>query len=331
MNFKELQDIPYFSLNKIDELQGRLLLFAPFYVDNEWEMPIQHGSKIIFLKAIPSKSNYISNQLMDKETDIYLPFVDFFYKHASWRDLLYHINGLTNDIENLFTSIAKIDFFHTIKTKNIDVANFVATEMEYILITSKSLFDSLQKIFSIIWKKYVKLNISIKNNLPETFRKMIFQDKKRLSKEEIENKFSIPSEIATYYYSMGDFYEKLKILRDDIVHHNKNLDNIFVLDKGFAISKDSLLFKKNELLWEDKDGINNLFSIRPLLNYWISSTIDSCNDFIHSFSNNLILPKSLFQNHNVYIRSPNLKSFIYMKKELKSNPWWKDKNETKEV
>lgn len=151
---------------------------------------------------------------------------------------------------------------------------------------------------------------------------MVYKDKKRLKIENIIEKYSIPSKLANYYNNIGEFYEKLKILRDGIVHHGLDIKDIFVFDKGFAISSETNLFKYYSIWNNDEKKPNNYYSLRPLLYHWISNSIDACNEFARVISSVIKFPPSIMSKHNVYIRTPHLKSYNQMKKELNEGTWW---------
>ena len=323
INYDELEKLPYFNLDKKDDMAGRFVLFALFKDGDTWKMPLNMNGEIILLEATPVKSLYISEEIINVGTDIFVPFIDFLYSHASWIDLNYFLNSLTNDIHNLYTSIEKIDIFQKIKVDRTNLSELVSTEIEYILITCKSLFDLLQKIISIIWNKHIKLFEGKKSNLPERFRKMVYFKNRRLELDEIIKRKTIPEKLAQYYYNIGKFYEKLKLLRDDIVHHGFEIANIYVFDEGFAIKNNSNLYKYYDIWDEDDKKPNDLYSLRPLLNYWINNSINACNDFVNVIGKIIKFPPSLIPKHNVYIRTPHLKQYNNMVKELKEYVWWK--------
>jgi hypothetical protein len=322
ISFKELSKLPHFKIENENQMMGRFVLFAPFYENDKWIIPIDINEEIIFTEGTPIRSNYISRILINKDTDVYIPFLDFFYKYASWNDIFYHLNSLTNDIQNLYISIEKIDIFQSIKTNRTDLSELVKTEVEYILIICKSLFDTLQKIISILWNKHIKLLNRNKRNLPETFRKMVYKDKQKLTVDNIIEKYLIPDKLAEYYSGICEFYEALKILRDDIIHHGIDIEDIYVFDNGFAISSKTNLFKSYNI-WDDSWKMpNDLYSIRPLLQYWISQSLRACNEFVDVIKQVIKFPPSIMPEHNVYVRTPHLKSYNQMVRELDKGVWW---------
>jgi hypothetical protein len=132
----------------------------------------------------------------------------------------------------------------------------------------------------------------------------------------------LPDDFVNYYLEQIEFYENLKIVRDDIVHHEKTIDYIFITEEGFAISEDTLLFKRYNI-WkiENKKG-NGLYSIRPLISYLINNTIKSCNDYCQCISKIIDFSQPLILDSFVFLRNPHIKSFIAMEEALNETTWW---------
>ena len=280
MNFDIFKDLPYVAITNKDELNNRSIVLEPFFQNNEWKIPIvdEKADKIIYLTGKPVHTEYISKVNYEPNSDLNLNFLDIYYNYMSWQDINYHFSGLMNDIINLFISISKIDLFQSIKNNRIHLCDFVSTEIEYLLVICKSIFDTLQKIISILWNNHFQLVEGlIKKNLPETFRKMLILDNKPLDLSEIKEKYNLPEPLANYYIGTRDFYLKLKKIRDDIVHHNKSIKYIYVTNEGFGIGPQSLVYKFFNSLWKNNEKLHpNIYSIRPFLHHIIDATISSC-------------------------------------------------------
>lgn len=316
--------LPYISLSTADKICNRIIPIFPIWENQEWKMPIFIGNKIDIIKAVPAKSDYIAKEIENSKTDIYLPFFNFFFKFITFPDLMHYFDCLSNDIHNLFTSIAKIDTFFKLGNKNSEIGDFIATEIEYIVILCKSLFDLLQIIISKIWQNVKLVKGKNKKNLPKTFRRMVYKDEQILSKQKIIEDYNIPEELASFYSNIAPFYEKLKIFRDKIVHQGKISETVFVLEIGFAILNTSFLYSDYKDLLIKKFVYNDrLYSIRPILYHWITNTINTCNFFSETISKIIKFPESLIKDYNIYTRSYHIKNFLNMKEELKYNPWWK--------
>ncbi len=320
---EQLATVPYLNKSVITNTSGRVFVLKPFYINSEWKIPVPAGNKLLLITGIPAASTYVSQSIVELENDIFIPCIDFLYRYFTWDEINYFIDGLLNSFENLFIIVNKIDSFLKIRDNKLVKNDFIRTEMEYLFIVCKSIYDTLQKIISIFWNKKVKLLGNIeKRNLPDKYRNVIINNGKKRTLDEMITKYNIPLQLAEYYYKQFDFYEKLRIIRNDIVHHEKTLDYFFVFDEGFAISKDTKLFKEYNIWNEDDKKENNIYSIRPLISYIINNTIKSCDDYCKCILQVVKLPEQMILD-NVYLRTPHIKAFKQMERDLKTTSWWK--------
>jgi len=322
INFDQLAIVPYLDMSKISENMDRSIALQSYY-NGEWHMPMPIDDKIILMKGIPAESTYLSKSIVDNSIDVYIFAIDYLYQYAAWNDIVPHIHALINYYITMFTCVSKMDLYVSTDVGNLQKANYMKTELEYLYITCKSCFDTLQKIISKLWNTKIQLLGTIeKRNLPDTFRKVIISDKVVKTLDRICSDYNIPEQLARFYINQVDFYEKLKNIRDDIVHHDKSLDYFFVFEKGFAISKENRLFSKYEI-WNEKDKEkNDLYSVRPLIHYIIQNTVKACNDYCDCIRMIIKFPDSIFKDYHFFLRTPALKSFLSMDRELKEKSWW---------
>ena len=105
-----------------------------------------------------------------------------------------------------------------------------------------------------------------------------------------------------FYINQIYFYEKLKNIRDDIVHREKTFDIFYIFDDGIGISNKDKLFKVFEILNTNDYKPNSIYSIRLLINYIIETTIKSCCDFCDCIYQIIMLPKPFkdLSPNNIY-------------------------------
>jgi hypothetical protein len=206
----------------------------------------------------------------------------------------------------------------------MEKSDFARSEFEYLFVVCKSIFDTLQKIISILWNKSVKLiDGTERKNLPDSFRAVVMADKKVRTIDEIQARFGLPRELAQYYSEQCEFYEKLKSIRDDIVHHDKSLDYFYSLEEGFAISDTTRLFQDFPI-WNENDKKNgHLYSVRPLLSFLITKTISSCNEFCTAISRVIGFPRPIIEGGFIFVRSPHIVAVVDMETALRTSTWWK--------
>jgi hypothetical protein len=326
ISLDELAKLPYFDCK---DLGGRLVpVFPCLNDDREWEIYVFDQNTIINIKGTPVEVDYFARSA-DKETDIYIEFLNFITKRAYWSDVVFFIDGIRNDIHNLGASLEKIDlFFKVWKEARLqgmerDVARFVSTELEYVFTVCRSLFDLLQEVISRLWKR-VKLNdTSIKKrNLPQSFRKVVLKDGQLIGPDEIKTRYGLPQQLAEFYYKAAPFFIRLRNYRDDILHSGRGFDLIFQTERGFAIKKDLEPFSSFDI-WKDEDLLpNNLASLRPLVAYVITETLRTCEEFAAIMEQTIELPPDIAPGYLLFLRGHHIGSLLKMKVILEKERWW---------
>lgn len=321
INKDELQKIEYLDITSVD---GRFIPSLS-YKNNEgkWILWMPVNDKLTMLYANPAESEYIS-QKPDNENDVLLNFYNFFLKHISYPDIYPKIVSIRDDFHNLCTVIAKIDTYHNLKVnKSMRIHRFASTELEYLFIVCRSLFDLLQEIISGVWSKITLFDDQIhKKTLPKSFREMVMKNNEMLSQDEIQERYNIPEPMAKYYFEAAPFFLILRQYRDKVVHSGKAVDIVFELENGFAVDKNSEPFSSFNV-WKESDFFNdNLASLRPVIHHMITQTLKSCDDFVNVISSIIKFPPSLIPNHNIYTRGYNTSAYIKLIKTIEDQRWW---------
>ncbi|MBN4082037.1 hypothetical protein JYT10_00855, partial [Beggiatoa alba] len=255
----------------------------PCYIDDsKWESWLPTDTGLIPLKMVDvAESCYFSKQPA-KDTDIYIGFISLIMKRAYYKDLVHFENGILEDINNLATSMAKINLFHEVWRCDKDkvARRFVTTEIEYIFKVCRSLYDLLQEVIMKIWSrfKYVDDNLKTKKLQPR-FSKMVFYKDCLSSPQEIANRYLIPIKLAEFYHRNGIFFSWLRSYRNKISHGGNSIEYLYIMDDGFAISTESEPFKGLHI-WENAElKPNALGSVRSLVSYAILNTLHTLEDF----------------------------------------------------
>ncbi len=132
MNPTELAKVPYLKGPLGD---GRRVPLMAFWDGNKWAVwiPTASGELISAQPLGMAEGSYFAREA-ERKHDLYVPFVDFLVQRAYWPSVVHWVGALEDDLRNLATSLAKIDFFflHRAELGNINAGLFVATEIEYI-------------------------------------------------------------------------------------------------------------------------------------------------------------------------------------------------------
>jgi hypothetical protein len=325
----ELAKIPFIDSKNIG---GRVLTTLTFFEEGEWQMwfPLTSGL-IRRIKGEPSEADYFA-RMPEKDTDIYLDFLNFMTQRACWTDAMPFIDGIRNDIHNLGASLGKIDLFHHVSSdKSIEVARFVSTELEYIFGVCRSLFDLLQEVIATLWQRIDLLDKSIKKReLPKSFGRVVLRDERLMTVKAIQTQLRVPAELAAFYYRHGPFFQMLRQYRNNVVHSGKDFNSIFVTEKGFAVSANVDPFASFGVWKEEHMLPNRLASLRPIIAHVITETLTACEDFARMIQKIIQFPPEIAPGFKLFIRGYHNHQLLAMKDVLTNSSWWEAKRDNAE-
>ena len=242
--------------------------------------------------------------------DLLLAFVNLAWQHASWPELIRSFQCLTNDILHLATSVAKLEHFEAAhETIGPGTSEFVRTEIEYIFVLTRSIFDVVQETVSLIWKHRIRFySVEMEErrkqtSLPDTFSKMVLRDKASpRSVDEILERYAVNPEVAAAYASAGAFFSDLRRIRDEIVHGRTETDSVYVNKHGLALSADALIPKRLGVGRVSENHSINLISLWPTIAHVVSSTLVNCESIFAALARTIALPPPLVPGYMVYLR-----------------------------
>lgn len=332
----DLSKVPFLDLK---ELGDRTVNMLPLWDGTRWSlwMPTEKGLfemhpvdtyKYAYVAAEPAKAS-----------DLLIPFVDLMWQRASWPEMGRLVGAIESDFHNLATSLEKIDrFYLSRKEIGMGVADFVATELEYILVVSRSIFDLLQKVIGKLWSgKRIKLLDEKANKkrkervLPPSFQEMLEKGsadgRTRLrTKEDFIEDFALSDSLADAYLTVAKFFNEIRAFRNKIVHGVAEPGVMFVTDRGFCVSKNYAASVGINYRIADSFDNENLVSLLPLLAHIVVGTIDCCSLLATSFAAQIVLAEELAPGYRVFLRGPHNDALVWVAEVAKgASPWWSDR------
>ena len=158
-------------------------------------------------------SAYVGKQSAAPQ-DILVPFIDLLRQRMNWPESYHFISALCDDFQNLGTSVAKLRHFTEQQGNIADdaVSAFAVTELEYIIISSRGIFDLLQEVISRLWNTRIRLldeaaeAVRKKSKVPPSFSKMVLKDNVDVrSASYLSEKHAIPETLAAAYAKHAPF------------------------------------------------------------------------------------------------------------------------------
>ncbi len=236
--------LPYLNINA---LAGRSIPIHTFHDGNRWHLWLQTENG--FLQPLRVEDCIETVYLALKTahiSDAYFKFFNFIYKYVDNRTSLSFINALASDIFNIGTSLKKLDLFRSLGKDLGGRSRIVSTELEYLLVVCRSVFDLLQEIICRIWEDVITDPSIQKRKLTPSFSKMVLSGQDVISSQKIQEKYGLPPSLAIWYSECAPFFCELRDARDKIVHQPSDVPLIYIMDDSFSIGVDSVssLFSK---------------------------------------------------------------------------------------
>ncbi len=289
----------------IAHLNDRDIPFHALHDGTAWRLwfPGPHG----LFEAKPvdvSESSYFATAKVAK-SDFHSSFLEFLQQRTYWPDITRFIDGIGSDLLNLSACLAKIELiFHHCPRHSNGYSRMIATEIEYVFLTCRGIFDLLQEIMHRLWKKITLIDQTKKKvSLPEkTYRRVVLEDDHPRTPQEIAERFVLPMEIADVYAKSTPFFFWLRDYRDLIAHSGHTPKHVFRTEQGFAISKEDRPFRDMKIWCDANSGNNELGSVLAVVAHVIRTTFGTCDEFAAVLQRSIQFPPPIAPNHRIFIR-----------------------------
>lgn len=297
---EKLATIPYLD---VANLGGRTITSLMFHDDGSWRCWIAAGDQLIEMKAWPAESVYFSKDGA-APTDIAFHFLDFMSQQASFPQVMPALFGIRDDYFNLSASLAKIQHLHATRAAVKDgCARMVVSEVEYVFLVCRSIFDLLQEIALKLWDTIQLMDSSVeKKPLKESFNAMTQFEGKPATRESLERRFGLPAPLADYYVRWQGFFHLLRGFRDNVVHRGSQVQTIFTGESGFLISKSLRPFLDMDVWQENERLPNDLVPLMPALGVVVYKTLEACDDFSMTLSQMVRFPPPIVPGMRLFMR-----------------------------
>ena len=192
-------ELPHVKIGA-DDLKGRRVPITGVYNDEGWHYwaPRPNGT-LQPLMAVPVEALYFGTTREHPE-DFYFDFLNFIFQVASFAKAVHWSQCILDDLHNLGSSLAKLRTLFQNQSQERRIVRMAATELEYIFISCRSLFDLLQETIAALWPLIAFKGIPDKRpHLPTSFAKMVLREKTPMTAEQIAERFKMPAEFGVAY------------------------------------------------------------------------------------------------------------------------------------
>lgn len=320
-NLDELKKLPHLDLS---DLRGRMIPLQSLFENDRWTqwIPKPDGT-LLELHGETVEAVYFAKSAA-KPSHLFFPFIHFAYQRVYWPHIAFLVEGIYSDTQNLAASMEKIRliFDHRIDHHSGD-ARMVATEIEYIFLTCRSIFDLLQEIIATLWESVKLVDTSVKKRaLPKSYREMLYHGGSVQTSEGIHSKYGVPVEMGEAYVASEPFFGWMRSYRDLIAHSGRSLTYIFRTDEGFSVSRSEKPFGQMEIWCEANCLPNDLGSALSAIAYVINTTLETCNSHAEGIEKGVHWPTPLAPGHRVFLAGENLGHLTGVANLIRARPWY---------
>jgi hypothetical protein len=305
----------HYKLNEIPHLDHTSLHAARFiptlsFYSGEWQVFLQIGAdKFVHAQAWPAEAVYFGTK-PEEPTDIGSTFLNLLGQRANMRSLSRQYRAVLDDMFNLSASFAKLDLIR--RSNSVGASRMAATEVEYILIVCRSIFDHLQETVEGIWSKTKPTDPRFqKRNLPTSFRGMVMKGGAALSADEILEKHKLFGPLAECYARHAELFLRLRTYRDRLVHGGQTVEHIYTGDDHLHINKRFGPFTDLDIWRPEEILVNDLVPLLPAVGMVVQATLAACEDFATTILQAIQLEPPIAPGMGLFIRG-------YFNKELVS-------------
>jgi len=304
MSKVKLADLAKIPFIDAENLFGRTIATLSFFEKGEWHLWVPGGDAgLIKISGWPAEGYYFGDQA-EKDTDAYLDFFNFIAQRCCWPPVVRPFFALQQDYFNLCASIKKFDILFEYSERLRDsTARLVATELEYLFALCRSVFDLLQEMIAAQWDAVQLLDASIKKKqLPRTFSDVALKAGSPRAIDELVQRFSIPPMLAAFYVRSAPFFEILRNFRDRFIHGGTTPEQVFVTERGFAVSRTSQPFCAFDVWTEEHMLPNQLCSLRPVIGHLVLETLKVCEDYAATTQSIIQYPPPIAPDMYFFVR-----------------------------
>ncbi len=300
VSLEMLKEIPFLDQHAF--WKDGVIVSLDFFVKGEWHLWIATGDQLHKIKGWPHDASYFGDA-KDRVTDQCFPIFDLLSQRLLTTTMLRQFSGMGNDFQCLGASLGKLRPFFDAHRLKEETRRFVQTELEYVVMVCRGVFDLLQEIVAAVWDRIMIHGQARKRHLPHSFADVVLKSNQRRTAAEIANDFVLPMPFAEWYEQQGPFFELLRDFRNRMAHGGSiSLEMLFCTDRGFAMQRGPSPYCRLYQWPESVELPNRLVPLRPVFCSLIKQTLNACDSFTNVLSSCITLPGELFPGLRYYSR-----------------------------
>lgn len=305
----ELQKLPHLRAVPAD---GRIVPLVTFFdaQQRDWHLYtiVKPGELGRLAGGEVISGAYMSSAPANAETDLEFVLGTLAFQHLSFVEVLRPLDKLQNDIHRCAAILEKYHLIWTTRQSTARSASLlVQSEVEYLMLLLRSLYDLLHEVVCAVAAKLVLLggdNRPIVKNLPGSFRAVAMNGDERRQADDIQSRWKLPRRLAEWYATEAQFFRLLRSLRDGIAHSGASPPTVFETEWGFAVAPERAPWADVHALLPGDRRANDLASLHGLFATCILTALGSTERFAQAIRELVALPEPVFKDVRFFVRSP---------------------------
>jgi hypothetical protein len=324
----ELAKLPYVKYLPQD---GRIVPLGTFFDSKakNWHLYVPHDDKslIRILDGEVIFGSYLGHDIANPSSDIEFPLGTLVIQHLSFPQTLEALGKLENDIHCCAAILQKYHLMWSQRhDKNLSARLLVESELEYLLLLLRSLYDLLQSLVANICSRLVpadeRSRRAMKKLLPRSFAGMVLtgnEPKEIRDADDLVTKYGMPEPLALWYHTEATFFQALRKLRDGIAHHGHVPPTVLETEWGFAIMPSEPPWNRFTE-WPEEKRLQGLGSLRSVFAGFIAYALGATTRFATTIPTFLQLAPALGDKLHLFVRNPFGHQLV-MLEAMRNQPW----------
>jgi hypothetical protein len=317
----ELAKLPYVQRVPKD---GRVVPLLTFFDGADWYLwiPVKDDELGRMAGGEVISGSYCAASTADPTRDFEFPLGTLINMRASFGPAMSEFAKLESDIHRCAAVLEKYHmFFREPGGHRNDMSLLVVSELEYLLVLLRSLYDVLQCVVAAISGLLRYSDGSrVSRSLTLSFASVALRGDDIRTSDQIHSEFGIPLPLAHWYEQQAPFFRALRGLRDDIAHRGGDPSTVFCLPRGFAVAPTQAPWSRFDFWPEAERSPEGLGSLRKFFASFILSAIDACNEFGRVLAASVVLPPAISDDVRFIIRSPFGRHLVNLP-AMRAQPW----------
>lgn len=288
---------------------GRTLILLPFFSHDtkEWVQYLIKDEQLLPVRVIDLVQGvYISSSPVDALGDYYYFLATFVFQHLSFPLVAQRLLEFDKTVHYFASWLETYRRLSTSSSRGPE-SLLVEAELDHLLILIRRFYDQVQKTIkaaSALVRDVKNMSRLLIKNLPDSFADMVEHNDKRLTSEEISNKWGLPKPIANLYVAEADHFMLIRSVRVSLEHHGKSLGIIFNHPEGYAVAISDYPWQKLPIWNESNTRPNGLGSVTAIAAYLISNVLDLGSRFVKAYWSCIGTPRAIAEGVHCYLRNP---------------------------